>query len=315
MKILVITTGGTIGSVYDGSSIDVDAAQSCAVVEMVKNEYPDVRFEVIAPLNLLSERISADELNTLAQVILTTELASYDGVIFTCGSDNLGYLSAFIGLLTARLTTPTAIVASDKVLSDPTANGCPNFRAAVALIYRGESGCYVPYRNADGVIYVHSATDIRQADLSDDFFSFHGAYAICENDVIILKSKYIQQTIPDVFDADYLPQIGDHIALIHPYPLLDYTALDLSEKRAVLHTLYHSSTLDSKGAIKLMQRLGDTPLFLASFKSGKNRYQTAAEAIEAGAIPLTDIAPECAYMKLLLAASQDQMSLREFMES
>jgi len=313
MKILVITTGGTIGSVYDGASIDVDAAQSCAAANMYKNEYPDARFEILSPLNLLSERLCADDLNTLARVILTTDTEPYDGVIFTVGSDNLGYLAAFIGLLTCRWEKPSAVVASDKVLSDPHTNGYANFCAAVALIRRGEPGCFVPYRNPDGVMVIHAATDLRQADLSDSFYSFSDAYAVMENNIIIPKKNYIRQTIPDVFDGEHLPRIADNVALIHPCPLFDYDSLNLCGKRAVLHTLYHSATLDSKGAISLMRRLGDTPMYLASFRSGRNRYQTAVEAIEAGAIPLTDISPECAYMKLLLAAAWDRMSLRDFM--
>lgn len=315
MNVFVITTGGTIGSVFDGESIDVGAAPSFAAAEQYKKEYGDAEFETIAPLNLLSERITAAELNTLAKAILTADVRRYDGVIVTCGSDNLGYLAAFIGLLTCRWEKPVAIVASDKVLSDPTANGSANFRAAVQLIRRGERGCYVPWRNSDGVVYIHSATDIRQADLSDDFMSFGGAYAAMEQDNIILQKNYFQQQIPEVFDAGYLPKIADNVLLIHPYPLMDYDALTTDGKCAVLHTLYHSATLDSNRTIRFLDRLGDVPLYLASFKSGRQRYRSAVEAIEAGAIPLTDIAPECAYMKLLLACAQDKIPLREFMEA
>ena len=200
-------------------------------------------------------------------------------------------------------------------MSNTAANGYANFRAAVSLIRRGERGAYVPYRNSDGTMAIHSATDIRQADLSEDFYSFHGAYAVMKNDDIILKRNYIQQRIPAVFNSNYLPKITDNVALIHPYPLLDYDALRFDGKRAVLHTLYHSATLDSRGTAALIKRLGDIPLYLASFRSGRERYRTAAEAIEAGAIPLTDIAPECAYVKLLLAAAQDKMTVREFMEA
>ncbi len=314
MKTLIITTGGTIGSTFNGAAIDVDASRSCAVAETVKNEYPDFAYDSIAPLNLLSERITADDLNVLAKAILTADIAPYDGVVVTCGSDNLGYLAAFIGLLTCRWQKPVAVVASDKVLSDPAANGCANFRAALQLIRRGESGCFVPYRNCDGAVYIHSATDIRQADLSDDFYSFNGAYAVIKDDDIILQKNYIQQMIPAVFDGEHLPLIRDNVMLIHPYPLLDYDALDIGGKRAVLHTLYHSATLDSSGAIALTERLGDIPLYLASFKNGRKRYQTAVDAVNAGAIPLTDISPECAYMKLLLAGAQDRMSVRSFME-
>lgn len=314
MKILVIATGGTIGSTDSGASIDVSAERSCAVVSLYQKDHPDVLFATLSPVSLLSEQISFKELNILAKTLLTMDAAPYDGLIVTCGSDNLGYLSAFIGLLTCRLKKPVAIVASDKVLTDPSANGYVNFCAAVRLIERGEAGAFVPYRNSDGVVYVHAATDLRQADESDDFFSFHGAYAIFENDDIILMKNYIQHIIPPVFDAEHLPMITDNVMLIHPYPLMDYDAIPLGGKRAVLHTLYHSGTLDSEGAVSLIKRLGDVPLYLASLRSGRQFYRTTADAVAAGAIPLYDISPECAYMKLLLACAQDRMSIRCFME-
>lgn len=313
MNILVIATGGTIGSTFDGAAIDVSAEETCAVVEMARPEYPDIRFDVLSPLNRLSEQITAADLNTLARVILTTDVAAYDGVIFTVGSDNLGYLAAFIGLLTTDFTIPVAVVAADKVLADPSSNGLPNFRAAIALIRRGESGAYVPYRNTDGVVYIHAAADICQAYLSPDFYSLHGVYARMQEDNIILEKKYNQHRIPPVFDRDHLPVITDSVLVIHPYPLLDYTALNVSGKRAVLHTLYHSATLDSERAIAFLHTLGDVPLYLASFFGIKRLYRTAADALEAGAFPLTDISPECAYMKLLLACAQDGMSVRDFM--
>lgn len=315
MKVLVMTTGGTIGSVFNGNAIDVDESRSCAVARMYQKENPSFAFDAVSPLNLLSESLTADDLNTLAEAILTADTAPYDGVILTCGSDNLGYLSAFVGLLCCRWEKPLMIVATNLVMSDPDANGYANFCAAVELIKQGARGCYVPYRNADGVMYIHSATDLRQADLSEDFYSFNGAYAVMQNDKIILQKKYIQQMIPVVFDKEHLPQLSDNVALIHPYPLLDYSALNLGEKRAILHTLYHSATLDTQKAIGLTRRYKDIPLYLASFRSGRKHYQTAVDMIDAGAIPLVDIAPECAYMKLLFAANQDRMTIAEFMES
>ena len=314
MKILVIATGGTIGSTFDGTAINVDASQTCAVVDMYQREHDDAQFDTDVPLNILSESVTAADLNLLSKTILTTDASPYDGVIFTSGSDNLGYLAPFIGLLTDRWNKSVVIVATDKVLTDPTANGYPNFCAAIALIREGEIGAFVPYRNADGVVYIHSATDIRQADLSDDFFSFLGAYAVMKDEQIIPQKKYIKQTIPAIFDRDHLPVISNNTMLIHPYPLMDYATIDPEGKRAVLHTLYHSSTLDSEGLRGLVERLGDTPLYLASFRSTKNRYQTAVDAIALGGIPLTDISPECAYVKLMLACAQDGLSVREFME-
>ena len=315
MNILLFTTGGTIGSAFDGNSINV-SHKGCSVVEkyLSENTHACVQFDIKSPLNILSESITADDFNTLAKALFEADLSDYDGVILTVGSDNLAYLGTFVGLLFGGCGVPICLVASDKVLSDPGANGTVNFACAVELIRQKKSGVYVPYRNSDGVMYVHSATDIRQADLSDDFVSFHGAYAVFETGTLREKRPYIAQHIPPVFDRDMPPQIDDIVLLIHPYPLQDYSGIQPVITRAALHTLYHSATSDSERFIPWMKAHPDFPVFLASFLSGRKLYRTAIDAIEAGAIPLYDIAPECAYVKLLLACAQGVMSIKEFMK-
>ncbi len=313
MNILVFATGGTIGSAFDGCSINVQSDVPCAVAEEYAATHDGVHFEIQNPLNILSESLSASDLNTLAKVLLKTDCSAYDGVILTVGSDNLAHLSAFVGLLLSECPKPVCLVATNLILSDPAANGRENFACAVELIGMGKRGVFVPYRNDDGVMYVHSATDIRQADLAEDFYSFHGAYAVYDG-ALREQRSYVKQTIPAVFDGEHLPVIQNNVLLIHPYPLQDYSRFSTGGVRAVLHTLYHSATLDIACARELISSLGNVPLYLASFRSGRKRYQTSVDAIAAGAIPLEDISPECAYMKLVLACAQDQLSVRDFME-
>ena len=312
MKILVIATGGTIGSAFDGESVNVQSAEKCAAASRYAAEHGGVDFEIQNPINILSESVTAADLNVLAGALYTADLCRYDGVILTVGSDNLGYISAFAALLLADAGVPVCLVAADKVLSDERSNGYPNLCCAVELIKRGISGVYAPYRNSDGVMRVHSAADIRQADLSDDFFSFGGVHAVYDGGFRELR-PYIGHRLPDVFGAENIPAVSDNVLLIHPYPMLDYSRLSADGARAVLHTLYHSSTLDSARAIPFMESLGGKPFFLASFRSGRQIYKTSADMLAAGAAPLYDISPECAYMKLLLACAQDQMSIGEFM--
>ena len=316
MKVLVFTTGGTIGSAFDGNSIDVGKDRTCAAAEKYTHATHacDVQFDIRSPLNILSESVTAEDLNALAKALYAEELAAYDGVILTVGSDNLAYLAGFVGLLFGDAEVPVCLVASDKVLSDPAANGVDNFTCAVALIRQKKKGVFVPYRNSGGVLVVHAAAELRQPDLSDDFYSFHGAYGVYENGVLREERPYMAQHIPAVFDREHLPRLTDNVLLIHPYPMQDYARLNTDGVKAVLHTLYHSATLDSKRFIPWMKAHPDIPVFLASFRGGRKLYRTAKDAIDAGAIPLYDIAPECAYMKLLLACSQDRMSIREFME-
>lgn len=313
MKILLIMTGGTIGSAFDGGSIDVRPDGRSAVVDRYTAEHSDVLFDTVNPLNILSERVSADDFNILAKALYDIDDSNYDGVIVTAGSDTLAYLSAFVGLVLGGCALPVMIVAANKILIAPDSNGYENFCCAVELIKRGLRGVFVPYRNSDGVAYVHSATDLRQADLSEDCFSLHGAYGVYENGSFTEKRPYIGQRLPAVFGRENLPHISDNVLLLTPYPMQDYMRINTDGVRAVLHTLYHSATLDSPRAVGFVREL-DVPFFIASVRAGQKPYATTKEIIEAGAVPLYDIAPECAYMKLLLACAQEKMSIRDFME-
>lgn len=314
MKILVIATGGTIGSIYDGASVNVSTDTSAAVVDLYRQHHGGVDFTIIHPLNILSENLNADDLRTLSSAVYETRTDAYDGMIFLTGSDSLAYIAAYIGLVHGGIGLPVAIVASNKALDHPKANGLLNFICAVEVIKSGFDGAFVPYQNSDGVMAVHAATDICQAMNSDDFYSFNGAYGVFDNGLKVNR-EYIAQTVPDIYTKDDPPVMG-RILQIFPYPMLDYDTIRIGESKAILHTLYHSATLNADQAKKLVHRAG-IPMYLASLRSGGRMYKTTADIIEAGAIPLYDISPSCAYIKLCLAAAQTQtrLTIREFMEA
>lgn len=314
MKVLLMMTGGTIGSSFDGGSINVRPDGKSAVVDRYRSDHEHVQFDIVHPLNILSESVTCDDLTTLAKALFDVDAAAYDGVIVTAGSDSLAYLASFVGLLLGDSPIPVMIVAANKILTAPDSNGYMNFSCAVDLIGQGTHGVLVPYRNTDGVLYVHAATDLRQADFCDDFDSFHGAYGVFENGVLHTNRPCIKQYIPKVFDRDHLPRLSDDVLLLTPYPMQDYSRIGTDGVRAVLHTLYHSATLDSDSFVPWKEAHPELPVFLAPLHSGRKRYQTTVDAMSAGAIPLYDIAPECAYMKLLLACAQDRMTIIDFMK-
>ena len=314
MEILLIMTGGTIGSSFDGGSINVRSDGKSAVVDRYLSEHDHIQFDTVHPLNILSESITCDDFNILAKALFDVDDTKYDGVIVTAGSDSLAYLSSFVGLLLGDCPIPVMIVAANKILTAPDSNGYVNFSCAVDLIGQGTRGVLVPYRNSDGVMYVHAATDLRQADFCDNFDSFYGAYGVFENGILHEKRPYITQRIPQVFDRGHLPQLRDNVLMLTPYPMQAYARINTDGVRAVLHTLYHSATLDSGSFVPWMKAHPGLPVFLAPLHSGRKRYQTTVDAIGAGAIPLCDIAPECAYIKLLLACAQEKMSIQAFMQ-
>lgn len=312
MKILVMTTGGTIGSTFDGNSVNVNADRTTPVIEMYQQQNQDAQFDTISPLNILSESVEAEDLESLWAALSQVDFEMYRGVIITCGSDTIAYLSSFVGLLFPH--RPIALVCANRILTAPDSNGCENFCAAVKVLAEGFSEVFVPYRNSDGVTYLHAATEVRQADYADDLESFYRPFAVFDGEVK-LPGEYISHSAPDgIFSSKDPLKLNNKVAVISPYPLMCYDDIDISSSKAALHLTYHSGTLNSRRAKALMEKAGETPVYLAPLKRGAKPYQTTVDMLSLGMKPLYDVSPECAYTKLLLAVNQQKLSIDAFME-
>lgn len=137
-KILVIGTGGTIGSVKD-DNIHLDSPFK--ILDYMN--YDDVEFECVSPFTVLSENMSLELWKQLADYIGSIDFSKYKGIIVLHGSDTL----SFTGALLANLfyDKPIVLVASDKPLEDKTANGFKNFENAFKYIQKGISKVYISY--------------------------------------------------------------------------------------------------------------------------------------------------------------------------
>ena len=81
-KILVLFTGGTIGSITTDGIIDVEREGKYAVVEAYKSAYgDDVEFECRQVLNILSENMGFSGWEKMIHEINSIDTALYSGVI------------------------------------------------------------------------------------------------------------------------------------------------------------------------------------------------------------------------------------------
>src|SRR5205085_5079000 len=95
-KLLVIFTGGTIGSQKTGRTIDVDASAAYQLI----GEYRDnprnreVQLDTVQPLQVLSENMVPADWVKLIACLDGVDFSIYKGIIITHGSDTLPYTSA-----------------------------------------------------------------------------------------------------------------------------------------------------------------------------------------------------------------------------
>lgn len=316
-KILVVLTGGTIGSRVEEEQIDVTDASPLYLLELYRETYGSgIEFEVMQPLNILSENMNLQFLSRIAQVMWEIPYEKYEGVIVTHGSDTLSYTSALLGMLLCHVPVPVVLTASNYPLGEKGSNGLVNFRSAVELISTHLfKGVFSIYQNQKGENNVYLATRLTEADAYlDQFGGFGGsAFGKIEDGVFQYNEGAVNPTLSQIREkraaiTDYCPVFKRPILMLRAYPGLDYRMIDLhTEPAAVLHCLYHSATACTEGGdnsiLEFMERCRKKgiPVYAASAKqAGGKKYVTAKAIQDKGAVLLENISPEAAYAKLLL---------------
>lgn len=329
-KILVVFTGGTIGSRVNGSTIDVDDAVSRIIINNFTSKYPnaDVCFDSIQPMNILSENFTPRHWAMLYDSLCNVDLTHYDGVIITHGSDTISYTASFIGFTFASTQIPIVLTCSNYVLTDVKSNGQRNFENCVWLILNGnKAGVFVVYQNRNGKNIVYLATRIQEANPYNDQFTTCGGvdFGSIKNKQLILNISPENPALPDASTYVQVPRkkivFSTQIGAIKAYPGLNYNNFAFGgDTKAVLCNLYHSSSncVESQEysitSFISRCRQNDIDVYLMSFKhTDGDLYFTTKQIISSGGIPLRNISFEAAYVKLNLAYNQNEVSPKDFM--
>lgn len=330
MKILVILTGGTIGSLISDNVINVKEGASLKLIEMYQEkEGNDIEFEVIQPLNILSENLDPSHWESLCDCLDRTEPGKYQGIIITHGSDTLSYTAAMIGLCYSHTDIPIVLIASNYALQDERSNGFANFYHGVCFIREEKrAGVFVVYQNNKKENIVYLATRLKEADTYLDQFSSFGGV-----DFGKMTENGFFETIHDQNPAKQEMQMQAEkwrmekfrytkkVLLISSYPGLDYNNISLdSHIGAVLFATYHSATVcGGTGQCPVESFLkrckeGGIPVYACSFKPVEDFYATSTALLCQGVIPLFNISTEAAYAKLILAYNQPIHDREAFMK-
>lgn len=275
-KILVLFTGGTIGSfkvkvndhyvIGTKTELEKQGISTEGLTQMLIQNYnnvyninKEVSFDVCEIADVLSENMSFAKWNEITSAIKKQDFSKYDGVIITHGTDTLGYFANYLSMILNKVSVPVFIVSSNYVLDDPRANGNYNFQAACDYIKKIKiPGVYVTFRNTiDGekktrVIY---GSRVMQCNpLTNDFESItnHGNVPLATVDEFghIESVDDLCNTINGVNPyrkedgslINDLRSLKSNILLVEPYVGLDYFNYNLKKVDAVLHGLYHSGT-------------------------------------------------------------------------
>lgn len=339
-QLLVIFTGGTIGSQSSDGTINVKDAGAYRLIEGYLNDpasLKDIRLDAIQPLNLLSENLTPNDWLTLAAAIREVDYSAYAGIIVTHGSDTLAYSAAMLSYLFADISIPLVLTASNYPLDDPRSNGNRNFQNAIHFIADAElPGVFVVYENDASQSLVYLGTRITQAiSFTDQYGSPYGVpYGQIDNGRFA-RLEHERNPLPESLRAStdstfqWTPDslcISDEVVYIKPYPGLNYSMYSFagqgSKPRAILHDLHHSGTACAvdEGPYSLPQfikrcRAEGIPTYICPIRDGSAAlYSSTRKLIDAGAIMIESISADAALMKLMLGlgAFSDERDVEAF---
>lgn len=261
MHILVVFTGGTIGSTITGEYISPDEQKAYRLLELyrgmcVQKSGQDIcDFTVVQPFQIHSENSTCEKIGKLVrEVKMLLSEKEYDGVIVCHGTDTLQYSSSVMGYCFGVQSLPIVFVSSNYVLEDERANGVENFAAAVSFIFgRHGRGVFTAYQNHDGAMQIHRSTRVLpHMPYSDNLVSIKDQYYGVFRGHVYSPDNFQKNSRYEERNDETALLMAENIkewdsAVLEIYPAVGFAYPDLTaypdKVKAVLHHTYHSGTI------------------------------------------------------------------------
>ncbi len=286
-KICVIKTGGTIGSVASSGVISLDR-KNISDISKLYNGKGDVDFDVFSPFLVLSENITAANMQDIYKFIRSIDISQYKGVILTHGTDTLAFTACYLAVMLEHCPVPVVIVSANYPLEYPHSNGKTNFSCGVEFILHScESGIFVAYENPTDECVIHRGDLVLQCHGAEGYFDSFDDEIVgdfsCGTFAFSRNHKLHKQKFGLAVWKKFLPsyekiQNGDgslknKILPIKAVAFGDYSLFSVENCDAILVECFHCGTVDTaseNSIIGLCQRASEKniPVILSGASRG-----------------------------------------------
>lgn len=318
-KVSIISTGGTIASRVDYVTGGVISAMSSRDLLAVVPELVEVA-EVDADIlySVFSEDIGMEHWAGMAKRAYDKIKAGADGIIFTHGTDTMGYSSAAMSFALQNLPCPVIFVGSQRSSDRPSSDNATNLMGGVYTAAHAPFAevCIGLHENTsdESISYIRG-TKVRKCHTSTRYaFQPVNDFPLARyNDG---KVEMLNDRVRPRQDSEpkLLNRFSDKCALVKFHP--DYNPAVLEY---FLNEDYRGLIIEATGLGQVNQSLW--PAVERARKDGVfvgvvsqciwgrvnlNVYSHGRELIDRGAIPLEDMHGETAYVKLKWGLGQTE---------
>lgn len=312
-KVSIISTGGTIASRVDYRTGAVYPALSASDLYSAfpeLSQYALIDAEVL--FSVYSENMKAEYWSEIALKVKEKVKSDYQGIIITHGTDTMGYTSAALSFALSNVPIPVVLVGSQRSSDRPSSDAALNLIGAVLVASKAPfSGVYVVMHSSvsDDILAVHLGTKVRKNHTSrrDAFESVNIP------PVAYVKGNKIENIMPnlpprrDDKDFDVKPNFDTRVALVKFYPNFDPDIIGYFVDKGYRGIVLEGSGLGhvSKYCYGKLSYAIEKGLLVAMTSQciwGRVRmtvYDTGRDLLNIGVIPLEDMLPETALVKMM----------------
>jgi len=317
-KVVIMSTGGTIASRVDYRTGAVRPALSASDLYGVVPELADLaHVDTQILFSLYSENITQEHWKKTAIAAAEHIERGAKGVIIAHGTDTMAYSAAALSFALQNLPVPVIVVGAQRSSDRPSSDAATNLIGAVKGAVYGDFAEVVIAMHetmADTAIVFNRGTKVRKCHTSrrDTFRPVNGL-PIARSDeqgIVMLTKDYRKRDAKNKLVLK--PDFSRKVALVKFYPGLDPSIIDWYTERDVKGILLEGTGLGhvSKACFGAIQNAisQDVLIGLASQciwgRVNMNVYDTGRDLLNLGVVPLDDMFPETALVKLMWVLGQ-----------
>src|SRR6266540_670270 len=318
-RVAIVSTGGTIASRVDYRTGAVQPALTAADLASVVPELSAIA-EIDAHIlfSEYSENIGPTHWKGMAEEVAKRIVDGAEGVVISHGTDTLHYTAAALSFALANLPVPVLLVGAQRSSDRPSSDAASNLTGAVALAARADMalvGVAMHQDLSDRYIIAHRGTRVRKCHTSRrDAFKSINSNPLARYDLHTRQIEYFESPPRRRSDHNFSlkPAFDHHAYLLKFYPGFDPQLIDAAVKAGARGLVLEGTGLghvskycyDSiRNAVK-----NDVPIFMTSQtiwgRVDMNVYVTGRDLLNLGVVPLEDMIPETALVKLMWVLGQ-----------
>jgi len=329
-KVSIISTGGTIASRVDYRTGGVRPALTANDLYSVVPELADIaqiRTEIL--FSLFSEDIAPTDWRTIAKTVAEHISDGAQGVVIAHGTDTMGYTAAALSFALQNLPVPVIIVGSQRSADRPSSDAATNLIGAVTAAARApiaEVMVAMHESPSDTSIALHKGTKVRKCHTSrrDAFKSVNmSPIARIQDQVLVLTESYEKRELTKKLVLK--PEFDEKVALIKFHPGMRQEMIDWFVGEGFKGLILEGTGLGHVGkyCFQSLTKAIDRGVIIGMTSQcvwgrvNMNVYDSGRDLQALGVIPLEDMLPETALVKLMwtLGQTKDVKEAKELLKT